>query len=226
MRNTKYQWLILDLIFLIVFNIIFFLIGGTEHNLSVWISYAFIHIAYIMLLLTPLFTAKSYSSYVFGATLGSISFTYFFIVFITALIFIFWQPENWKMPFIIQLVIASIYAIVLISNMIANQHTADDEIKTKDELDYIKTTTNQLSVIMDSTNNKQFKKHVEKIYDDLKSSPIKSHPSVASIEGDIQIEIQLIDAAMKQNDESSLMQHINIVKNKIAERNNLLLMLN
>ena len=46
---------IIGLVFLIIFNAIFFIIGGVRHNVPVWIAYSFIHFAYLMLLLTPKF---------------------------------------------------------------------------------------------------------------------------------------------------------------------------
>jgi len=59
-------WIILDLIFLAIFNAMFFILGGREHNVSVWLSYAFIHFAYLMLILTPILIRKGKSAVVFG----------------------------------------------------------------------------------------------------------------------------------------------------------------
>ena len=76
MKKAKYLWLIFDAIFLVIFNTLFFLL--TEHPDtardvaaavgnpvsetfkyrrelgSVWLSYAFIHVSYILLIVTPL----------------------------------------------------------------------------------------------------------------------------------------------------------------------------
>ena len=46
MKKKIALWIILDLIFLIVFNTVFFVAGGADHPASVWISYGFIHFAY------------------------------------------------------------------------------------------------------------------------------------------------------------------------------------
>lgn len=47
--------LVIGLIFLIVFNVLFFLLGGTERSDTEWVCYGFIHAAYLCLLVTPLF---------------------------------------------------------------------------------------------------------------------------------------------------------------------------
>lgn len=44
-------WTLLDLVFLIAFNLIFFIVSGLTHTISVWISYTFIHISYVMVFL-------------------------------------------------------------------------------------------------------------------------------------------------------------------------------
>ena len=138
LNKKNVLWLILDLIFLVIFNIVFFVIGGTEHPASVWISYGFIHFAYLMLLVTPKLIRKSSSSAVFGFSLYSISSTYFLIALVTGVVFILVRAESYKVSLVVQVIIAGIYAIMLISHMIANEHTADSIERYEMELQYVK----------------------------------------------------------------------------------------
>ena len=66
MNKKQVLWILLDLVFFIIFNVVFFVAGGTEHKASVWISYAFIHVAYIMLVITPLLVRKTTNKAVLG----------------------------------------------------------------------------------------------------------------------------------------------------------------
>ena len=43
MIRKSVLWTLLDLVFLIAFNLIFFIVSGLTHTISVWISYTFIH---------------------------------------------------------------------------------------------------------------------------------------------------------------------------------------
>ena len=61
MNKKTGLWIALDLIFVIVFNVVFFTLLGGEHPASVWVAYAFIHIAYIMVVVTPFLTRKERS---------------------------------------------------------------------------------------------------------------------------------------------------------------------
>ena len=88
MDKKRFLWIILDLVFLIVFNVVFFVAGGTKHEASVWISYGFIHFAYIMMLITPFLVKKSTNTAVLGFPLYSISSAYFLVAFIVGLIFL------------------------------------------------------------------------------------------------------------------------------------------
>ena len=42
MNKKTVLWIILDLIFLAIFNTVFFVMTGLQHPASVWISYGFI----------------------------------------------------------------------------------------------------------------------------------------------------------------------------------------
>ena len=138
MKKSNGLWIMLYLIFLIIFNAVFFIAGGSEHPASVWVSYGFIHFSYLMLVVTPFLVRKETSAAVFGFSLYTISSVYFFVELVTGIIFILISSESYKAALLVQLVIAGLYAACLISNMIANEHTADSQEKRQHQIDYIK----------------------------------------------------------------------------------------
>ena len=88
MKRKNTMWSILYLIFLVVFNLIFYTLGGINRPASVWISYFFIHFAYLFLLATPFFVRKGRETGTFSAVLGWISATYFGIELVVGILFI------------------------------------------------------------------------------------------------------------------------------------------
>ena len=78
----------LTLVFLIVFNAVFFIVGGTVRTTGEWISYAFIHFSYLMLLLTPKLINNSSITSTLGVSVYFISFLYFVITLLVGCIFI------------------------------------------------------------------------------------------------------------------------------------------
>ena len=196
MKKKIALWIILDLIFLIVFNTVFFVAGGADHPASVWISYGFIHFAYLMVVLTPFLIRRSSSAAVFGLSLYAVSSYYFLVEFVIGLIFIFIRGESYKAALIVQVIIAGIYAVMLLSNMLANEHTADQIERQEDEVAYIKTVSSRVKMLIGRAQDKRANKEIEKAYDILHASPSRSIAAVSSIEFDILKHIAELEVAV------------------------------
>jgi hypothetical protein len=226
MKKTLILWILLDSLFLIVFNIIFFLVAGTEHNESVWISYGFIHFAYIMLLVSPLLVKKSPSAAVFGYSVEAIGITYFMVELVAGIIFIIVAPENWTIALSVQIVIAFIYGIFILSHLIANEHTAASEFKSQAEIRQMKMAASELAGIMDNTADAVLKKKIEKVFEAIKYSPTKSHIAVSSVENDILNGISSLKSLAAKEEKAACEKQIDSLLRLISERNRKLRTLN
>lgn len=218
LNKKSVLWLILDLIFLVIFNIVFFVIGGAEHPVSVWISYCFIHFAYLMLLVTPKLR-KSSSSAVFGFSLYSISSTYFLIALVTGVVFILVRSESYKVSLVVQVIIAGIYAIMLISHMIANEHTADSIECHEMELQYVKECSARLKGVMNCVEDKKVKKQIEKAYDLIHGSQVKSNNSARDYELMVMDMIEVLEQNISRNDLIAASTTIEKIIRNADERN-------
>jgi hypothetical protein len=69
---------------------------------------------------------------------------------------------------------AGLYGIVLITYMIANEHTADAEEKRQGQIAYVKNASAKLKTLLENISDKEAKKKVERLYDTLYSSPVIS----------------------------------------------------
>lgn len=219
MNKKNFLWIILDLIFLVIFNVVFFVMNGTVHPVSVWISYGFIHLAYITLLITPKLIRKSSSSSVFGFSLYSISSTYFLVEFIIGVIFIFAKRESYKVSLVVQIITFGIYAAMLISHMIANEYTADNIERHELELQYVKNCSAQLKGIMNQVEDKNIKKKVEKAYDTLHSSPVRSNNSARDYELTVMDLIEVLEQNIERNDLIAASTTLDKILKNADERN-------
>ena len=226
MKKKHVLWILLDLVFLIVFNVVFFVAGGTEHPASVWLSYAFIHLAYIMLIITPFLIRKSTNKAILGFPLYSISIGYFIVEFLAGVVFCIIKLDSVKIPLIVQVIIAGIYAILLIANMIANESTAESIEKHEAELQYVKESSAELKGIMDSVDDKKLRKKIEKIYDLVHSSPAKSHDSVKDLEKNVISLIKSLGNEISNNNIKAAENIINEIEKTANERNRKLKTLN
>lgn len=204
MDKKKTMWILLDLIFLVVFNAVFFIAGGANGPASTWISYAFIHLAYLMLLVSPYLIRQSSSRAVFGFSIYSISSTHFLIQLVVGVIIILTRAESYKLPLIIHIIIAGVYVAYLLSHLLANESTADAVAVHEAEVSYIKNAATKVKLLENKISDKQAKKEIERLYDLLHSSPSKTNRAVKSIESEIKSRISdLSDSVAAQSPESA-----------------------
>ena len=201
MKRVNILWLLLDSLFLIVFNFLFFLLGDAGNfTTSVWICYGFIHFSYILLLLIPLFIRRGSAEYIYRRPPFTVTTTYFLIELITGVTLILIAPETTKVTIIIQVILAAIFIAWLLIHLIANEHTADSVERREAELQYVKQSSSQLKAILQQITDKPTAKKVEQLYDLIHSSQIKSDNSVHTLEKEIMSEINTLNHAVEQND--------------------------
>jgi len=219
MKKTNALGIISSLIFIVIFNILFFVIGGTQHNVSVWFSYGFIHLACLMVALTPLFIRVGKSAAVFGFSLHAISLVYFVLEFIFGIIFILLALDSYTIALLVQLCLVGFYGVTLITHMIANEHTAEAEEKRQHEIEYVKKASTKLKGYLYTVKDKDIKKKIEKIYDTVYSSPVKTHPSVSQTETQILRIIDEIGLLISSEDKEKIIPLSDSLLTLINERN-------
>ena len=226
MKKTNFFWYLLGSIFLIVFNLFFFLLKGTVHLTSVWISYVSIHFAYFILLATPFFVRKGSTSANYGFPLYVITSSYFFLAFLVGLIIIIISPESNTTALLVQITIAAIFALLLIANLIANENTADKIEKRELGLKYVKEASSMLNILLNQLTDKKHQKLVEKAYDLIHSSQVKSSIDVYGIEQEVFNEISILSDLVKNKNNDSIEESINNICFLAEERNRKLKLLN
>lgn len=226
MIKTKIFWFLLNSIFVVVFNLYFFLLKGVEQTASVWLSYGSIHFAYLMLLITPFLVRKGGASADYGRPLYVVTSSYFFLALIVGVIFIVISPEVITVALLVQVTIAAIFAILLLTNLLANEHTADNIERREVELKYVKESSSRLDVLLKQISDNATRKKVEKAYDLIHSSQVKSSYSVKSIEQNVISEIDNLEKAVQKNDIENIRKIVDKICNLANDRNRKLKLLN
>lgn len=219
MTKKSVLFILLDSVFLAIFNLVFFVVGGVNHAASTWIAYGFIHFAYLMVVATPILTRKSSNAAIFGLALYSVSTAYFFAEFVVGLFFILFGGSSYKASLVIQAIIAAIYAVILLVNLIANEHTADNVEKHEAEVAYIKTTASELKALIGKASDEKANKAIEQAYDTVHSSPAKSAPEVQAIEKQIYNTISDLRSAVKKDDADQIIAIAKEITELTEERN-------
>ena len=67
------------LVFLAVFNVMFFVVTGPERSAALWTSYGFVHLSFILMLLCPLAAGRGKNAYLHTGTTTVIAAVYFLL---------------------------------------------------------------------------------------------------------------------------------------------------
>ena len=220
MKRVNILWLLLDSLFLIVFNFLFFMLGDIGNaKTSVWISYGFIHFAYLMLLLTPLLVRKGSAEIDYRRPLYAVTTSYFLIELLVGVTLILIAPETVKVTIIIQVIMAALFLGWLLMHLIANEHTADNAERHEAELQYVKESSAKLHSILQQITDRVVVKKVERVYDLIHSSPARSNADVRSIEQQIISKIERLESVVSQNETEQIVSIADKIYQLADERN-------
>jgi len=201
MKRVNILWLLLDSLFLIVFNLLFFMLGDIENfKTSVWICYGFIHFSYILLLFTPLFIRRSSSDYMYRRPPFVVTSIYFLTTLLVGVTLILIAPETPKVTIIIHVVLAAVFLGWLLVYLIANEHTADNAERREAELQYVKESSAKLQLILQQVTDKAAAKKVERVYDLIHSSPARSNVDIQPLEQHIINEIERLASVVSKKE--------------------------
>ena len=206
-------------IFPLLFNVLFFVIGGFDHPASVWISYSWIQAAYVLAVFAAALVPKTQSKMIFTATTAPILWAYFCIEFIIGMILIFVAAETVRGPILIQFVPACIFALVYFSMGRFNQHTAANEQRRAVEVSFIKTAASKAKIVMDNVSDPALKNKLEKLYDLIHSSPSRSYPSVRELENSVMMLLNDLAMSLDENDVDEMNKLIRKIMFTMEERN-------
>lgn len=221
MKRKAILWMLLDLIFVVVFNIVFFVVGGASRPASVWISYCFIHFAYAMTVATPFITKKSKQA-ILGVSVYAVSSGYFLIEFIVGLVFILIGPKSYKPALVVQLIPAAIYLAMLIIFLLANESTNESLEREERENDFIKTSALRVKPLIGKLNEKGCDKALERLYDLIHSSPSRSSASVKQLEQQCSELISQLETAVKNKEKENAVDIAGRAEEAFEERNRVL----
>lgn len=189
---------ILELIFPVVFNLLFFLVGGIHHPASVWCCYAFIHLAYAQLLMTPLLIHAGKNAAVFGFSLYSVSAVYFCAEFVVGMSLMF-LVRSFRICLVVQIILAAVYGIFFVANLLTNEHTNAATQRQEMEISYVKSAAARIRLLMESLADPAANKEIEKAYDILHASPTKTVPAAYAVETEIMKKISQLESAVGEN---------------------------
>lgn len=218
MKSTAIKSII-GIIFPIVFNVLFFLTGGTEHSSSVWGSYVFIHLAYLCLVITPLLCNTQKSLMVLSASLYLRSLFYFFTELVVGLLFMAIDPDSSSWAIIPQAIIFAAFLILQLISVLLNDSTAKSIQKQRRESIYIRSLAQQVKICMRDIDNIDVRKQVEKCYESLNNCSIESFPEAVDAEIALKDAVETLCSTIDSGNLEQITKDTKLVLRAIQNRN-------
>lgn len=194
MKTTLIR-IVFTLVFLVVFNTLFFLLSGTDNPTSVWVSYAYIHVAYFTILFLPVLKTKGDASYYLSSVLYGQAITYFILELIAGVVFIIYRMESPVWSLVVQTALWLIFVVLILGNAWANQTTAQSLEKRKQDIDAYQSMRMSLKRLMAKTDKPELKRLIADCSDKLEASSSRQTQESEKID----IEIEQAIASLRQS---------------------------
>ncbi len=194
MKTTLIR-IVFTLVFLVVFNTLFFLLSGTNNPTSVWVSYAYIHVAYFTILFLPVLKTKGDASYYLSSVLYGQAITYFLLELIAGVVFIIYRMESPVWSLVVQTALWLIFVVLILGNAWANQATAQSLEKRKQDIDAYQSMRMSLKRLMAKTDKPELKRLIADCSDKLEASSSRQTQESEKID----IEIEQTIASLRQS---------------------------
>lgn len=175
---------VLASILIVAFNVLFFLLVGTDNPLSVWISYGFVHAAWIVLLCTPAMLNRGDHPAV-RAALYAQTIVYFLIELVAGSVFIYLRQESHTLALLVQAALFAVFMIIILANARANVDTAQKEavrVADKKQATQIAMRIKMLSM---KVNDPETRKQMLAGYDRMMRTAVKNSPEVELLNAEI-----------------------------------------
>ena len=213
---------IIALVFLVLFNVIFFLVGGTEHVDSVWLSYGFVHAAYLCLLATPLFCKSGKDTFVLSASLYLRGLFYFFTELVIGVVFIVLALDSITWPLIVQGLLLAIFIVLQLMSVLANDATQASMQKQRTESINIRSLAQKVQSRMREMPDDDVRKQVVRCYDALTACPIESYPEAQDAEAALSAAVDNLCAAIEGEENAAIEKAAKRVTFAIQDRNTII----
>jgi len=215
---------ILALVFLIAFNVMFFLFGGTENVTSVWVSYGFIHFAYLAILILPLVKTNGDDAYYLQSSMYYESIGYFIMELIVGLVFIYYKMDDYMWSVIIQGTLAALFMIRILTLSIVNDCIADAQQAKQQTMNTSNSIKANFMSAMDVVKDNGARVRLMNLSDKFAYSGNRHIPQTMAVEEQIVNSLETIKTlvVMKNDTPEAMEREMNNIERLIVERASIL----
>ena len=211
--------IVLDLVFIVVFNLCFFLIAGTIHTESTWVAYAFIHVSYLSLILIPLLKTKTMGSHIYQMTYYAVGVIYFIASFIANIVFLCQESLDIIPSITTNAVLFGLYLILFLALYIINEKSAEQERIDHKEARVIKNYVGRIARLIEVVEDRDVKRQLQNIHDEIHSLPSMEALGTKTYDSKIDATIDELMLAVSEQNNDEIVKLCKKIHLLLVERN-------
>ncbi len=210
--------IILDLVFIVVFNLCFFLIAGTIHTESTWVAYAFIHVSYLSLILIPLLKTNTMGNHIYQMTHYLVSVFYFLSSFVANVVFLCLELIDIVPSIATNAVLLGLYIIIFLTLYIVNQKSAEQERIDHKEARVIKNYAGRIARLIEVVEDRNVRRQLQNIHDEIHSLPSMEALGTKTYDSKIDASIDELMLAVSEQNNDEIVKLCKKIHLLLAER--------
>lgn len=210
---------VIGLLVLTVFNVLFFLLGGTQRSTTEWVCYGFIHIAFFCLAFTHLSFHARKGETVLTASLHLWAIAYFFVELATGIGFLWYNPVSLFWPVVVQSVLLVFFLVFQMMGILANDDTKASLAKQRRERVHIQSLAEKLREAMREVDDSSLRNQMIVCYESLTCCSLESFPEAVDAEQELENAVNNLCGSVGQDNANLTDQHIQRVFVAIKHRN-------
>jgi hypothetical protein len=219
--KTRILSLLIQLVFLVVFNVWYFTIIE-KHTDTRWVCYGAIHIAYLLLMASVFYTPAKKRWAVHGYPKMDIAHSCFVVTLGLGILLAIINTEKIAIPVILLTFELGAFILQYLILLKSEAHVELNDKKDTINLRFIKQCRNQLQEVMSSVSDSKLKKEIEKAYDAICSAQVVSVPSAEVAETNIiseisQLKISISDDPNFKKTSASVGKIIDLIRHRDDE---------
>lgn len=211
--------IIIKAVLLAIFNVSFFTITKAECTVSMWISYAFIHFAFLMFFLSPLFVRGSKNSRHVATESVSLITAVYFVVTLAVGVFFLLNPLLVLFQYSVEVIVTGIYLIVLLVTIVLNNNIAKNEKEIAEDKQFLSNVFVKTEFLKSKLSEKEAAEQLEKLQEESRYAQVKSSPSVKDMEGQVLSILDDISCNIENISSNDAVSKISKCRDLLKQRN-------
>ena len=223
MSNRKLFCSIFAILF-VVYNVVLFMIAGVaDGTATFWVSYAFMIVAFLVVLESGIVLGKSgmqLKDWLFGYPIVKHCIAYVAIEFICSVIFmLLHEIVGWQAAFVVQLLLVAVYSIFAISCFISKNTIEEQHDTVRQKTMNIQLLRAEAEMLAEETNDMEAKKVFAAFAEQVRYSDPMSSDGLQMLESKLIQTVGDARAALKADDVPAALKLCEEARLLLIERN-------